>query len=127
MAKALCVLYNDPAAGYPPQYAKDDIPHISSYPDGQPVPNPRHIDFVPSALLGCVSGGLGLRTYLKNLGHTFVVTADKEGENSVFDRELPDADIIAGPTMASAAMGFRHLTVAGRGFNCQLCAMIDIL
>jgi formate dehydrogenase len=94
MAKVLCVLYDDPTAGYPPQYARDDIPHISSYPDGQTVPNPRHIDFVPGALLGCVSGGLGLRTYLKNLGHTFVVTSDKDGENSVFDKELPDADIV---------------------------------
>jgi formate dehydrogenase len=28
------------------------------------------------------------------LGHTFVVTSDKEGENSRFERELPDADIV---------------------------------
>jgi formate dehydrogenase len=94
MAKVLCVLYDDPTNGYPPQYARDDIPHITSYPDGETVPSPRHIDFVPGALLGCVSGGLGLRTYLESLGHTFVVTSDKEGEHSVFDRELPDADIV---------------------------------
>jgi formate dehydrogenase len=37
---------------------------------------------------------LGLRKYLESLGHTFVVTADKEGPNSVFERELPDADIV---------------------------------
>jgi len=41
-----------------------------------------------------VSGELGLRKYLESLGHTFVVTADKEGPNSVFERELPDADIV---------------------------------
>ena len=28
------------------------------------------------------------------MGHIFVVTADKEGPNSVFERELPDADIV---------------------------------
>ena len=37
---------------------------------------------------------LGLRKYLESLGHIFVVTADKEGRNSVFERELPDADIV---------------------------------
>ncbi len=41
-----------------------------------------------------MSGELGLRKYLESLGHTFVVTADKEGPNSVFERELPDADIV---------------------------------
>ena len=25
MAKVLCVLYDDPAAGYPPPYARDDL------------------------------------------------------------------------------------------------------
>jgi formate dehydrogenase len=37
---------------------------------------------------------LGLRKYLESLGHAFIVTADKEGPNSVFERELPDADIV---------------------------------
>ena len=41
-----------------------------------------------------MSGELGLRKHLESLGHTFVVTADKEGPNSVFERELPDADIV---------------------------------
>src|SRR5580698_3413360 len=94
MAKILCVLYDDPITGYPPRYARDALPAIESYPDGQTTPNPRHIDFVPGELLGCVSGGLGLRKYLESLGHTFVVTSDKEGAGSVFERELPDADIV---------------------------------
>lgn len=94
MAKVLCVLYDDPITGYPPQYARNEIPTIDSYPGGQTVPNPKDIDFVPGELLGCVSGGLGLRKYLEDLGHTFVVTSDKEGPNSVFEKELPDADIV---------------------------------
>jgi formate dehydrogenase len=41
-----------------------------------------------------VSGELGLRPYLEGLGHTLVVTSDKDGPNSTFERELPDAEIV---------------------------------
>jgi formate dehydrogenase len=34
MAKVLCVLYPDPVSGYPPKYARDDIPTLDHYPDG---------------------------------------------------------------------------------------------
>src|ERR1700721_2323082 len=94
MAKILCVLYDDPVTGYPRSYARRDIPKIDHYPGGQKAPTPNKLDFKPGELLGSVSGELGLRKYLEGLGHTFVVTADKEGKNSTFDRELPDADIV---------------------------------
>jgi formate dehydrogenase len=94
MAKILCVLYDDPVTGYPKSYARNDIPKIDHYPGGQTAPTPKKIDFRPGELLGSVSGELGLRKYLEGLGHTFVVTSDKEGADSVFDRELPDADIV---------------------------------
>ncbi|MCI1857312.1 MAG: NAD-dependent formate dehydrogenase [Sporolactobacillus sp.] len=94
MAKVLCVLYPDPVNGYPPTYARDSIPKITHYPDGQTVPNPQAIDFKPGELLGCVSGALGLRKFLESNGHQFVVTSDKEGPDSVFERELPDADVV---------------------------------
>jgi formate dehydrogenase len=94
MAKILCVLYPDPVDGDPPAYARDDIPVISSYPGGQSAPTPLGIDFTPGQLLGCVSGELGLRGFLEAAGHTFVVTTDKEGADSVFERELPDADVV---------------------------------
>ncbi len=94
MAKILCVLYDDPVTGYPRSYARNDIPKIDRYPGGQTAPTPKKIDFKPGELLGSVSGELGLRKYLEGLGHTFVVTSDKEGADSVFDRELPDADIV---------------------------------
>jgi formate dehydrogenase len=95
MAKILCVLYDDPVAGYPTAYARDDVPKIERYPGGQTTPTPKRIDFRPGELLGSVSGGLGLRKFLEGLGHTFVVTSDKEGATSVFERELPDAEIVA--------------------------------
>jgi formate dehydrogenase len=44
--------------------------------------------------LGCVSGELGLRKFLEDQGHTLVVTADKDGPGSDFERELPDAEIV---------------------------------
>jgi len=94
MAKIVCVLYDDPVDGYPKTYARDAIPKIAQYPGGQVPPTPKAIDFNPGELLGSVTGGLGLAKYLKGLGHTFVVTSDKEGKNSVFDRELVDADIV---------------------------------
>ncbi len=94
MAKVLCVLYDDPVDGYPPSYARDDVPAIASYPDGQSAPSPEAIDFTPGELLGCVSGELGLRSYLESGGHELIVTADKDGENSEFDRHLPDAEVV---------------------------------
>lgn len=94
MAKVLCVLYDDPIDGHPASYPRDTIPTISGYPDGQTAPTPRGVDFTPGELLGSVSGELGLRRFLEERGHTLVVTSDKEGPGSVFDRELPDADIV---------------------------------
>ena len=94
MAKVLCVLYDDPVDGYPTSYARDDIPVLDHYPGGETLPSPQAIDFRPGALLGSVSGELGLRKFLEGRGHTFVVTSDKDGANSVFERELPTADIV---------------------------------
>ena len=94
MAKIVCVLYDDPVDGYPPAYARDDIPKIEKYPDGQTTPTPSAIDFSPGELLGCVSGELGLRKFLEDGGHELVVTADKDGENSEFDQHLPDAEVV---------------------------------
>jgi len=94
MAKIVCVLYDDPVDGYPPAYARDDIPKIARYPDGQTTPTPEAIDFSPGELLGCVSGELGLRKFLEDGGHELVVTADKDGEDSEFDRNLPDAEVV---------------------------------
>jgi formate dehydrogenase len=94
MATVLCVLYDDPAAGYPPAYARDEIPSIERYHDGQSTPTPEAIGFEPGELLGCVSGELGLREFLEQRGHRLIVTSDKDGPDSVFERELPEAEVV---------------------------------
>lgn len=94
MANIVCVLYPDPVGGQPTVYPRADLPRITTYPGGQTVPSPQAIDFTPGELLGDVSGALGLRRYLEAGGHTFIVTADKEGPDSALERALPDADVV---------------------------------
>ncbi len=94
MATILCVLYDDPVDGYPPAYPREGIPEIKSYPDGKSAPTPEALDFTPGELLGCVSGELGLRPFLERERHTLLVTADKDGPDSEFERALPDADVV---------------------------------
>jgi formate dehydrogenase len=94
MAKVLCVLYDDPVDGYPQTYPRADVPAITVYPGGQLAPTPEAIDFTPGELLGSVSGELGLRRFLEAAGHTLVVTSDKDGPDSAFERELVDTDVV---------------------------------
>jgi formate dehydrogenase len=94
VTNVLCVLYDDPAGGYPPAYARDTIPTIESYYGGQTTPTPEAIDFTPGELLGSVSGELGLRSFVEERGHQLTVTSDKDGPDSVFERELPEAEIV---------------------------------
>jgi formate dehydrogenase len=93
-AKVVLVLYPDPVTGYPPKYARNNIPKITGYPDGQTTPTPSAIDFNPGDLLGCVSGELGLRKFLESKGHTLVVTSDKDRAGSELDKQLVDAEIV---------------------------------
>jgi formate dehydrogenase len=94
MANVLCVLYDDPVDGYPPDYARNEVPKIERYHDGQTAPSPEGIGFTPGDLLGSVSGELGLREFLETRGHRLIVTSDKDGPDSVFERELPEAEIV---------------------------------
>jgi formate dehydrogenase len=94
MAHILCVLYDDPVEGYPPAYPRDEIPRIERYPDGQTTPTPEEVDFNAGELLGSVSGALGLRKFLEGRGHELIVTSDKDGPESLFERALPEAEVV---------------------------------
>jgi formate dehydrogenase len=114
MARVLCVLYEDPVDGYPGAYPRDSIPTLGHYPDGQTVPSPSAVDFTPGTLLGSVSGELGLRRFLEGQGHTLVVTADKDGVGSVFERELVDADVVISQPFWPAYLTGERLSKASR-------------
>ncbi|MGW4373628.1 NAD-dependent formate dehydrogenase [Streptomyces albidoflavus] len=95
MSTVLCVLYPDPQSGYPPAYARDEIPQVPWHLNGRPAPAPEGpLGFRPGELVGCVSGELGLRSYLEGRGHQLIVTSDKDGEQSTFDRYLPEAEVV---------------------------------
>ena len=92
--KILAVLYDDPVDGYPKTYPRNTIPKITSYPNGKKTPTPQKIDFTPGELLGCVSGALGLKNFAKEIGANLIITSDKDGPDSVFEKELIDADVV---------------------------------
>ncbi|KAI8969764.1 NAD-dependent formate dehydrogenase [Trametes punicea] len=45
-------------------------------------------------LLGAVENQLGIRDWLESQGHEYIVTDDKEGPNSAFQRHLKDAEVL---------------------------------
>lgn len=110
--KVLAVLYPDPLTGYPPKYTREHIPKITCYPDGMSTPNPKAIDFQHGDLLGCVSGELGLRKFVEEQGHEFVVTADKDGQDSEFEHHLRDATYVVSQPFYPAYLTRRRLEMA---------------
>jgi hypothetical protein len=67
------------------------------YPGDQELPR-RHIlaDPIQGRLLarsnaGLCPGGAGLRKFFEEGGHELALTSDKDGPDSEFERELPDA------------------------------------
>ena len=43
---------------------------------------------------GCVENELGLRKFLEERGHEYIVTDSKEGPGNDLDKNLPDTDIV---------------------------------
>ena len=92
--KVLCILYDDPKDGMPKSYPIKELPKLEKYPDGMSLPSPKGRDFTPGQLLGCISGELGLRKFLEDNGHEFIVTNSKDGEGCEADKHIIDADIV---------------------------------
>ncbi len=95
MAKILCVLYDDPDRRLSDQLsARRSAAHraLSRRPDACPAR--ARSTSSPAQLLGSVGGELGLRKFLEAAGHQLVVTEDKDGPDSEFERELVDADVV---------------------------------
>ena len=94
MAKILCVLYDDPVDGYPPTYARDDIPKIESYPDGQTRRRRRRSTSPRASCSAASPASSACASSSRARGHELVVTSDKDGPDSEFERELPDAEVV---------------------------------
>jgi formate dehydrogenase len=45
-------------------------------------------------LVGTTENELGLRKWIEEQGHTLVTTSSKDGPDSVFEKELVDAEVI---------------------------------
>ena len=95
MATVLCVLYDDPVDGYPPSYARDEIPTIERYHDGQTTPTPAGDRLHPGRAAGQRLRRARAAQVPRGAAATrLVVTSDKDGPDSVFERELPEADVV---------------------------------
>ena len=94
--KVLAVLYDDPVDGYPKSYARDDIPKIDHYPDGQTTPSAERDRLQTGrACSAACPASWACANSSEKAGHTLVVTSDKDGaELGPSRRSLPDAEIV---------------------------------
>merc|ERR1712072_1655768 len=126
--KVLLALYEDPQSGYPPNYARNEIPEVTRYPGithdyVQTAPTPEGRDFNPGDLLGCVSGELGLRKFLEDRGHTLVVTSDKDGDGCELEQHLPDTDIVMSRPFWPAYITRERMEMAPNLKMCVTCGI----
>lgn len=63
-------------------------------------------------LLGTVENALGLREFIESKGHELVVTSDKDGPDSLFEKELEDADIVISQPFFPAYLTLERLQKA---------------
>lgn len=94
--------------------ARDSIPEITGYPGGQAAPTPNAIDFIPGQSLGSVTGELGLREFVERFGHPLIVTTERQGPDSVLDRELADAEIVISQPLWPAYLTADRIAAAPR-------------
>ena len=95
MAKVLCVLYDDPVDGYPPAYARDGVPARSASTTmgrrrrARTGSTSRRVSCSAACRASSACAGSS-----RSAGTSLIVTSDKDGPDSEFERELPDADVV---------------------------------
>ena len=95
MATVLCVLYDDPVDGYPLGVLARRHPGRSSATStGRTTPSPRRSTSLPAACSGASPASSACGASSRRTGTRFIVTSDKDGADSAFERELPDADVV---------------------------------
>jgi hypothetical protein len=78
--------------------------------------------------IGCVENELGLRQFLEERGHTYVVTDDKEGPNSELDKHLPDTDIVRrmNPNVAKSLLLY-PATASQSPVSCNIAVRVFLI
>ena len=94
MATILCVLYDDPVDGYPPAYARDGLPEITAIPVARRRRRPRPSTSSQANCSGACRASSACAGSWRSAGHRLIVTSDKDGPDSEFERELPEADVV---------------------------------
>lgn len=74
-------------------------------------------------LLGTVENALGIKPWLESLGHTVVVTDDKEGPGSKFAKEIEDADILVTTPFHP---GYLNADLIKKAKNLKLCVTAGV-
>ncbi|KZS93925.1 NAD-dependent formate dehydrogenase [Sistotremastrum niveocremeum HHB9708] len=69
-------------------------------------------------LLGTTENKLGIANWLKENGHEFIVSSDKEGPNSVFQKEIETADVLITTPFHP---GYLTADLIERAKNLKLC------
>ena len=95
MAKVLCVLYDDPVDGYPPDYARDDIPKIEALSRRADAADAEGDRLHARASCSAASpASSACAPTSRRPGHELIVTSDKDGPDSEFERHLADAEVV---------------------------------
>lgn len=74
-------------------------------------------------LLGTIENNLGIEDFLKQGGHQLVVTDDKEGPDSQFQKEIVDADILITTPFHP---GYATREVIAKAKNLKLCVTAGV-
>ena len=74
-------------------------------------------------LLGTVENKLGLTSWLNDQGHDYIVTADKEGPNSDFQKHLEDAEVLITTPFHP---GYLTADLIDRAKNLKLCVTAGV-
>ncbi|CAH6721643.1 formate dehydrogenase 1 [[Candida] jaroonii] len=74
-------------------------------------------------LLGCVENELGIRKYIESKGYELVTTIDKDGPNSVVEKEIEDAEIVITTPFYPAYISKERIAKAK---NLKLCVTAGV-
>ena len=95
MATFLCVLYDDPVDGYPPSYARDDVPEIERYHGGQTHADARGDRLhARRAARQRLRRARAARRSSRSAATGSSSPRTRTAPDSEFERELPDADVV---------------------------------